>query len=390
MTRALLQAVEGIRAIIEEHAEGAEANRRLSDAVYDAMDRAGLFAMLAPKAYGGLELHPVEAMRVWEAVARIDTAAAWNLVMNQAISAYAAWLPAEGARELFRDGPPTTAGALHPPAAATRVDGGWRLTGRVPFASGCHDARWLAMSAAEMDGDRPKLDPATGMPRVFGVFFPRAGAEILDTWHTVGMRGTGSADIAVRDLFVPDRMTAPVGPLARPAPGFEGPLFRMWPLTAILGDTTVSVGAAAEAVDRGVRLCGTKIAAYNAVPLREQQLVQYQMGKARARVEASRDTLQQAASAAYDEVARSGAGLSPEAKVRLQLAACFAAEACAEAVRSVNDAVGASSTRLEQPFQRHFRDVHVLLQHSAMSGARYASAGRLMFGLENDWVWLSF
>ena len=164
VTRALLQAVEGIRAIIEEHAEGAEANRRLSDAVYDAMDRAGLFAMLAPKAYGGLELHPVEAMRVWEAVARIDTAAAWNLVMNQAISAYAAWLPAEGARELFRDGPPTTAGALHPPAAATRVDGGWRLTGRVPFASGCHDARWLAMSAAEMDGDRPKLDPATGMP----------------------------------------------------------------------------------------------------------------------------------------------------------------------------------------------------------------------------------
>ena len=133
VTRALLQAVEEIRAIIEEHAEGAEANRRLSDAVYDAMDRAGLFAMLAPKAYGGLELHPVEAMRVWEAVARIDTAAAWNLVMNQAISAYAAWLPAEGARELFRDGPPTTAGALHPPAAATRVDGGWRLTGRVPF-----------------------------------------------------------------------------------------------------------------------------------------------------------------------------------------------------------------------------------------------------------------
>src|SRR3954447_445011 len=292
-----------------------------------------------------------------------------------------------------RPAPPTPPPPPPPPprpAAARRVDGGWRLTGRVPFASGCHNTRWLAMSAAEMDGDRPKLDPATGMPRVFGVFFPRAGAEILDTWHTVGMRGTGSADIAVRDLFVPDRMTAPVGPLARPAPGFEGPLFRMWPLTAILGDTTVSVGAAAEAVDRGVRLCGTKIAAYNAVPLREQQLVQYQMGKARARVEASRDTLQQAASAAYDEVARSGAGLSPEAKVRLQLAACFAAEACAEAVRSVNDAVGASSTRLEQPFQRHFRDVHVLLQHSAMSGARYASAGRLMFGLENDWVWLSF
>jgi indole-3-acetate monooxygenase len=390
MAQALLQAVERIRPIIEEHAGSAEANRRLPDVVYDAMHRAQLFAMLAPKAHGGLELHPLAAMQVWEAVARIDSAAAWNLAMNQAIAAFAAWLPAEGARELFRNGPPTVAGALNPPAAATRVDGGWRITGRVPFGSGCHSAQWLAMPAAEMEGGRPKVDPATGKPEVFGVFFPRTEAEILDTWHTLGMRGTGSTDFAVRDLFVPDRMTAPVGPLSRPAPGFEGPLFRMWPWTAILGEATVSVGIAAAAVDRAVEVCRTKTAAYNATPLREQQLAQFQMGKAKARVEASRDTLHRAASAAYDEVARSGTGLSSDAKIRLQLAVCFAAEACAEAARFVNDAVGASSIRLEQPFQRHFRDVHVLLQHSSKSGARYASAGRLMFGLENDWVWLSF
>jgi indole-3-acetate monooxygenase len=390
VTLALLQAVQEIRSIIEEHAESAEANRQLSAVVYDAMYRAGLFAMLAPKAHGGLELHPVEAMQVWEAIARIDSAAAWNLVMNQAISAYAAWLPDEGVRELFRTGPPTTAGALNPPAAATRVDGGWRITGQVPFASGCHQAQWLAMPAAEMDGDRPKVDSATGKPKIFGVFFQRAEAEILDTWHTVGMRGTGSTDFAVRDLFVPDRMTAPVGPLSQPAPGFEGPLFRMWPWTAILGETTVSIGVAAEAVDQGVQLCKTKTAAYNAISLREQQLVQYQMGKAKARVEASRDTLYRAASAAYDEVAQTGDGLSSGAKIRLQLAVCFAAETCAEAVRFVNDAVGASSIRLEKPFQRYFRDTHVLLQHSSKSSARYASAGRLMLGLENDWVWLSF
>jgi indole-3-acetate monooxygenase len=390
VTQALLQAVEDIRPIIEEHAESAEAERRLPAVVYDAMHRAGLFAMLAPRAHGGLELHPVEAMQVWEAVARIDSATAWNLAMNQAISAYAAWLPAEGARELFRDGPPTTAGALNPPAAATRVDGGWRITGQVPFGSGCHNARWLAMPAAEMEDGRPKVDPATGRPEVFGVFFPRTEAEILDTWHTLGMRGTGSTDFAVRDLFVPDRMTAPVGPLTNPAPGFEGALFRMWPWTAILGEATVSVGIAAAAVDRAVQLCMTKTAAYNATPLREQQLAQFQVGKAKARVEASRDTLHRAATAGYDDVARSKTGLSPDAKVRLQLAVCFAAEACAEAVRFVDDAVGASSIRLGQPFERHFRDIHVLLQHSSKSSARYASAGRLMFGLENDWVWLSF
>jgi len=247
------------------------------------------------------------------------------------------------------------------------------------------------MPAIEMDGDHPKVDAATGQPvAAFGVFLPRTAATILDTWHTMGMRGTGSTDYAVQDLFVPDRLTVPVAPLAQPAPGFEGPLFRMWPWTAILGEATVSVGVAAAAIDEAVQLCRTKTPAYNATPLREQQLAQFQMDKAKASVEASRDTLSRVAEVAYDDTAKSNALLSRDAKIRLQLAACFAAEACAEAIRFVSDAVGTSSIRVGQPFERHFRDAHVLLQHSSKSSARYGSAGRLMFGLENDWVWLSF
>ena len=133
MTSELLKAVERIRPLIQQHAASAEADRRVSGVVYEAMYDAGLFGMLAPRAHGGLEVHPIEAMRIWEAVARTDTAAAWNLVMNQCISAYAAWMSPEGSRELFRHGPPTTAGALNPPAAADRVEGGWRVTGRGPF-----------------------------------------------------------------------------------------------------------------------------------------------------------------------------------------------------------------------------------------------------------------
>ena len=161
----VLRAIERIGPLIAGHAAAAEADRQLSGTVYRAMYDAGLFAMLAPKAYGGLELHPVEACRSGRPSRGSNSAAAWNLVMNQAIAAYAAWLPAEGARELFRDGPPTTAGALNPPAAARRVDGGWRITGQVPFGSGCHHAQWLAMPAAEMEDGRPKVDPATGSRR---------------------------------------------------------------------------------------------------------------------------------------------------------------------------------------------------------------------------------
>jgi alkylation response protein AidB-like acyl-CoA dehydrogenase len=386
----LLDRVQRIEPIIKEHAADAEANRRLSNAVYDAMYDAGLFAMLAPRAYGGLELHPVDAMRVWEAVARADASAAWNLVMNQAIAGVVAWLPDASAREVMRRGPTTIAGALNPLGTATRVDGGWRITGQWPFGSGCHNATWLAMPAVEMDGDKPKVDPATGHPAPFAVVVPRAQATILDTWHTVGMRGTGSADFAVRDLFVPDHLTMPIQPLEAPAPGFEGPLYRMWPWSGIVGEGVISVAVAAAAVDEAVLLCKTKTPAYNTTPLREQQLAQFQLGKAKARVEAARDTLYRSAAEAYDQVEQSGGLLSVDAKIRLQLAVCFAAEACAEAVRLVNDAVGASSIRQGQPFERLFRDVHVLLQHSDKSSARYASAGRLMVGLENDWVWLSF
>ncbi|MBV8092148.1 MAG: hypothetical protein JO110_02735, partial [Acetobacteraceae bacterium] len=134
----------------------------------------------------------------------------------------------------------------------------------------------------------------------------------------------------------------------------------------------------------------TKTPAYQGTALRDQQLAQFLMGKARARVEASRDTINRAAEFAYAEVERPRELLSPGAKIRLQLAVSFAAEACAEAVRLVNDVVGTSSIRLGQPFERHFRDAHTLLQHSDKSSPRYASAGRLMFGLENDWVWLGF
>jgi alkylation response protein AidB-like acyl-CoA dehydrogenase len=382
----LLNVVERLRPIIEEHAPRAEADRRLSPEVYQAMFDAGLFNMYAPQKYGGFELPIVDVMTVWEAVARIDSAAAWNLQMNQVFTGLAAFLPDEGAREVFADGPTTAAGAFFPPAAATKVDGGWRITGRVPFASGGHHSAWCAMAALEMEGDQPKLDPATGQPTGLAMIFPQKDTQILDTWHTVGMRGTGSTDIAVDDLFVPDRRAAIVARLDNPAPGFDGPLYRMFPWPGILGEATVSVGIAAAAVDRLVDLVQTKTPAYQVTPLRDQQLAHYLTGKAQARVAAARDTIHRAAEEAYDEASRSL--LSWDTKLRLQLAVCFAADASAEAVRLVNEVAGTSAIRLEQGFERHGRDAHVLIQHASKSAHRYVTAGRLIFGLDNDFPFL--
>jgi indole-3-acetate monooxygenase len=378
-TTRLLEAVEALRPILIENARKSEVDRVPTASAYQAMYEAELFSMLAPQKYGGLELHPTECMQIWEAVARIDASAAWNLVMNQGIANYAAWLPEAGVKELFSNGIPTIAGALNPPAHARRVEGGWRITGQVPFGSGCHRAQWLAMPALEEGASAP-----------FAVFFPRESGTILDTWHTMGMRGTGSTDYRADDLFVPNHMTAPVGPLVNPAPGFDGPLFRMWPWPNILGEGVVSVGVAASALEAAIELCKNKIPAYQGVPLKEQQLAQFLLGKAASRVEAARDTLFPVADVAYADAESSGKSLSISSKVRVQLAVSFAAETCGEAMRFINDVVGTSSIRIGQPFERHFRDLNVLLQHSDKSSQRYASAGRLILGLENDWVWLSF
>ena len=160
-----------------------------------AMYSAGLFGMLAPKARGGHEIHPVAYAQVIEAVTRIDAAAAWVLHMNQGFGCLAAWLPAAGVDELFRDGVPTIASAFNPPASAVRAEGGWRITGQVPFLSGCQNARWLAMPAIEMEDGQPKPDPATGQPSPMLMFFPRSAATILEP-------GTPSGCVA------PDRPTS--------------------------------------------------------------------------------------------------------------------------------------------------------------------------------------
>jgi hypothetical protein len=139
-------------------------------------------------------------------------------------------------------------------------------------------------------------------------------------------------------------ITAPVDPLVHPAPGFDGPLSRMWSWPKI-----ISVGVAASAVNAGVELCKNKTPAYQGIPLKQQQLAQFLLGKAASQVEAARDSLFRAADAAYADVEISGKSLSVQSKARVQLAVSFAAEACAEAVRFINDVVGTSSIRAALP-----------------------------------------
>ncbi len=384
LVRELLERVARVQPIIAAEAAGAEQNRRIADAVYDALLEQDLFSLLAPRALGGIEASPTTAYTVWEAVARIDAAAAWNLAQAQAGVLMSARLGASGHQKLYgAERQPIFAGAAFPVASAKRVKGGFSVTGRAPFASGCHRADWLALSILPTLDGKPETDANTGGPAVRMAFFPREAVEIMDTWHTMGMRGTGSADICVNEAFVPEELVLSFsGPLVT-TPEFSGPLYRLGTWPVIHGEAVVSIGIAAAAIDLLADLAGAKTPTGSTGLLRDRELVQYNIGRARALVDAARAYLHQSASTAFAAAAQDQP-VTADMKIAMQLAACNTAESCARAVDLVFDAAGSSAFRTEMGFERLFRDAHVATQHATKSSARYISAGRMILGLAPD------
>src|SRR5688572_7795343 len=165
---ALVEAARALGPIIREHADEAERQRRLSRPVVDALAEAGLLRMYVPKSLGGLEVDPLTCARVCEEISRFDSAAGWLLMVAGVTDWFCSRLPDGGVDLLYADGPDAiVASAIHPPMQATEVDGGYRISGRSPLASGSHEARWFFFSALLMDGEQLKL--IDGAPRAIGV-----------------------------------------------------------------------------------------------------------------------------------------------------------------------------------------------------------------------------
>jgi alkylation response protein AidB-like acyl-CoA dehydrogenase len=385
---ALRAGIARIAPLLEESGERAESERALPHAAYDAMIEAGLFRIQAPKAFGGLELHPAELQGVVEDVARIDSAAGWSLNQSASISGWTARLPLKGAEEVFARGPDTVfAGGFFPPGPSVRVSGGWRVTARTAFASGCHRATWFTVPIVEVDSEASRFDPHTEDPPATLAFVPRDEVDLLDTWHTAGMRGTFSADVVVDDVFVPEERIAYLEEERARIPAFAGPLYGTVPWNGIHGETSVSVGIAAAAIDALVDLARRKTPGFSHVQLRDRELAQHHLGEATALVDASRTLLRSAISDAFSEAERDGR-LSERATLRCQLAACFGARACACAVDLVHEAAGTSSIRIGQRIERHHRDVHALARHGAKSWARFVDVGRMLLGLPPEYFLL--
>jgi alkylation response protein AidB-like acyl-CoA dehydrogenase len=379
----LLDAVHQIEPLIRTHAAEAERERRLPDAVAEAMRDCGLYRLWRPQVFGGLELDPMTAFQVIEEVSRIDSAAGWVLALSNADDAIGPWFADDGAKEIFGQPDTIFAGSFFPSRRAVPVDGGYRVTGQTPFASGAHQAQWFLGLANIYDGDAPRLG-ADGAPLTLLTMCPAKDAAIIDTWRTLGMRATGSHDVLMTDVFVPAGHTGLLAPYAKPGSAYQGPLYKFTVWTAISVLATVPLGIARAAIDDLLELAGRKTPSYMAIPLRDRTNVQASLGEAEAMLGAARAYVYEALREVWDK-ALQGHLIDMPGKMKLQLAATHAAAAAARAVDLVHAAAGTTGIRDEHRFQRHFRDVHTITQHAYISAGRYESGGQYFLGVPIEW-----
>lgn len=380
----LLNRVKDIAPILRRHTAEAESQRRLARPMVEAMLQAGLYSMSSPQAFGGLEVDPVTMCQVVEEVARHSAAAGWNLDLSLGGNFLPAWLPDEGAAEIMYSHPqPIIVGSFTPGQQATAVEGGYRLSGEWSFVSGSHEGHWFLFRPAIMDGEQPRRNDQ-GKPVQRFMFLPADKVHIRDTWHTLGMQGTGTNDVVVPETFVPERHTALAIPLEKPGKAYQGPLYRLSIWLPIALNAPPALGIARAALDDLIALAQTKTPGYTGASLGRRQVVQRQVAEAEATLSAGRAYLHAVLQESW-QAALQGVEVTRPQKLNVQLATSHAVACAAKAVDIVHAAAGISSVRNEYPFQRYFRDIHTLTQHAFVSASRYESVGAHLLGVEADW-----
>ena len=387
----LLDAAQRIAPVIRAHNQEAEHRGRLSKPALDALADAGFLRMFTPRSLGGLEVDPLTCARVIEEVSRADSAAGWSLVNLLGWGWLCSRLPDRGAEEIFESTPNSLlAGPFHSPMQATPVDGGYRITGRASLASNCHDATWLGVTAMVMDGNAPRQN-ARGEPEVLVAFCSSADCEILsDTWAVMGMRGTGSNDIALTQVFVPEARTYALVPAFAPGSHYQGPLYRL-PLMGLIAATNplVMLAIAREAINELVALAQGKTPFVSTTLLRERPAAQARVGQAEAALRAARALLYDTLAEAWERTL-AGEPASLEQKAALLLAATNATQSSAKAVELMYNASGSTGFYTRSPLERLFRDAQVLKQHGFMSESRWETAGQVSLGLQPDFALVAF
>jgi alkylation response protein AidB-like acyl-CoA dehydrogenase len=374
----LLEAARAFRPRILEERERIEAGRRVPDTLARELARAGFFRIFLPAAYGGLDLTPIEAMEVYEELARADASVAW-CVWNGNVNWTTARLSKDVAATIFAEPDMVLANSTRPSGQAVVVEGGYRVSGRWSLVSGCQLSDWLILMCIVHEDGKPRLTPS-GAPDSRFIFCRTADCEIVDTWTTGGLRGTGSHDVVARDLFVADRSASSfTDPVVLPGPRYQFPTTSR--VTSGLG--AVALGIARSAIEALLDLAVEKRHERSGQSVRDDRGAQSRLSQAEALVRSARLFLFHAVGGLWDDVLAGGEATT-ERRALVRLATCHAVTSATQAVDLVYLTGGATSLYATCPLERAFRDVHAITQHIGVHPRTLETVGRVLFGLEPD------
>lgn len=359
--------------MIREYADQAEAQRHLPQPVARALADAGLHRLGAPPSYRGADAPPREQVEVIEAVAYADGATAWNLMIGIESAALMALQWRAGA-ELVSDPATILCGSTAAVCRADAVEGGWQLDGRWSWASGCHNADWFG-GQVHLYRDGEQLTT-----RSVYAFARKGDFEILDTWHTAGMRGSGSHDVVVDNLLIPDEHVGFYDKTWVAQQRTESILARI-PLGVRLAHNKVGValGIARAGIDSFHELATGKTPGFSTRRLAERPSAQHALAKAEARLRSSRAWVMELCDQVWDS-AMANRPLRGNDKAMFLLGCADAAVACVEAVETVVEAAGTTANMADHPLDRIRRNVSVVRSHVTVAAHLRDEAGARLLG----------
>jgi indole-3-acetate monooxygenase len=359
-----------------------ESGRELPPDVVDALHQARLFRMLVPRSLGGEEISPVVFMQVIEELAKADASTAWCVAQTSVCSTISRCLKPEIAAEIFKSDPRGVLawGPSTSKAKAIAEAGGFRVTGEWPFASGSRHATWLAAHGAVYEPDGQLRRNSNGDPVEKTFVVPRRCATIKDVWHVIGLRGTGSDTYSLTEVFVPDGCAIGHHALDPAERREHGPLYS-FTIYQLFGSSfpAIALGIARATLDAFLELARTKTPAAGKSLLRDNAVVQSQVGIAEAQLAAARTFF----FAAWEEIWRAAQEniVSLEQRVRLRMASIHASQQSRQVVDTAYLAAGAMAIFESNPFERRFRDMHAVSQQAQSQLSIFEVIGRHFLGL---------
>jgi indole-3-acetate monooxygenase len=373
MPAAVVDAAIELTEVIEAHADEAEHARRLSPSVVAALVDNDLMRMCVPAKYGGPEVDPVSMLMAIAAISYADGAAGWCSMIASTTSSMAAYLPSETAAEIYGDPNTVTGGTFAPngEGCAAGADGidGFDVSGRWAWGSGTQHCQWI-LGGVRCDDQTFRL-----------CWFPQRDVRYIDTWHTGGMRGSGSLDYCVDRVFAPSRRTMQPGVTT---PTVESSLARFPNFTLLAaGVSAVGLGIGRRALDELHDIAEGKKPQFSSRTLAQSGFTQIEFARAEASLRSARAFLLDEVSSAWGSILV-GNDVTLEQRIGIRLAATNAASAGAGASDTAYTLAGGTAVYDTSVLGRCMRDAHVVTQHIQTAPKLNEKIGRLLLGLDDD------